>query len=90
VAVVIELSQQTVIEQLVERLAQTFPAVPPETIADAVRASYARFDGKPVRDYIPLFVERECRRRLADLGSQVGPERAVTAIQPGDEPIHLA
>lgn len=65
---VIELREQTVIEQLVERLARSYPGVPADAISEAVRASHARFDGRPVRDYIPLFVERECRRKLADLG----------------------
>ena len=67
--VVIELREQTVIEELVERLARSYPELPSATIADAVRASHAKFDGRPVRDYIPLLVERECRRRLADLDS---------------------
>jgi hypothetical protein len=65
--VVIELSEQTVIEQVVERLARSYPAVPSQTIVDVVRASHARFDGRPLRDYVPLFVERESRRHLANL-----------------------
>lgn len=67
--VVIELSEQTVIEELVERLARSYPGVPTASITETVQASHARFDGRPLRDYIPLFVERECRRRLAGFGS---------------------
>ena len=66
-SVVIELSEQTVIEQLVGRLSQKYPGLPPETILDVVRQHHARFDGRPVRDYIPLFVERGARHQLAQL-----------------------
>jgi hypothetical protein len=65
--VVIELSEQTIVEQLVERLAQRYPGLPSETIVEVVRQHHARFDGRPVRDYIPLFVERRAHHQLAQL-----------------------
>lgn len=64
----IELSEQTIIEQLVERLAAHFPSVSPETVAHVVQDNHARFDGRPLREYVPLFVERSARRDLAQLG----------------------
>ena len=64
---VIELSEQTIIEQLVNRLAQKFPAVPGEKVAEVVNARYVRFNDRPIRDYIPLFVERGARTDLAQL-----------------------
>ncbi|WP_372515347.1 three-helix bundle dimerization domain-containing protein [Mycolicibacterium hodleri] len=36
-----------------------------ETVATVVRPEHADFDGRPVRDVIPLFVERRARRELA-------------------------
>jgi len=65
---VIDLSEQTIIEQLVERLAQKYPALPTETISAVVRQNHARFDGRPVRDYVPLFVERGATQQLSRIG----------------------
>jgi hypothetical protein len=64
---VIELSEQTVIEQLVERLQTRFPTVSPETVVTVVQDNHARFEGRPLREYVPLFVERRARRDLAQL-----------------------
>jgi hypothetical protein len=64
---VIEMCEQTIIEQLVDRLAQKFPAVPGEKVAAVVNAQYARFTDRPIRDYIPLCVERRARADLAQL-----------------------
>ena len=63
----IELSEQTIIDQLVDRLAQRYPTVPDDKVAEVVKARYARFDDRPIRDYIPLFVERAARNDLAQL-----------------------
>ncbi len=41
-----------------------YPAVPPDTVAAVVRGTYARFDGRPLRDYVPLLVERRARSEL--------------------------
>ena len=65
----IELSEQTVIEQLVERLSQRYPSVPADKVAEVVNDRYARFADRPIRDYIPLFVERAARTELAQLSS---------------------
>jgi hypothetical protein len=66
----IELSEQTVIEQLVDRLSARYPSVPGDKVAEVVNDRYARFDDRPIRDYIPLFVERAARSELAQLSSQ--------------------
>jgi hypothetical protein len=60
--------EQTIIEQVVNRLTTTFPTVPPETVVAVVRRNHARFVGRPLREYVPLFVERSARRDLAQLG----------------------
>lgn len=58
-------NERTVIEQLVNRLVSSYPDVAPETVATVVAHEHAEFDGRPVRDFIPLFVERRARRELA-------------------------
>jgi hypothetical protein len=59
----------TAIEQLVERLKQSYPHLPIETVTQVVHQHHAKFDGRPVRDFVPLFVERGSRRVLAGLGA---------------------
>jgi hypothetical protein len=55
------------IDALVARLSATYSHVPAERIADVVRGAYARFDDRPLREYVPLFVERRARRELGEL-----------------------
>jgi hypothetical protein len=62
-----DLREQTAIEQLLLRLAEKFDEVPPATVEDVIRSQYAKFDGRPVRDYVPLFVERRATSELLAL-----------------------
>ena len=54
----IEVSEQQIIDQLVERLATVYAGVEPARVTRVVREEYARFDGRPIRDFVPLLVER--------------------------------
>jgi hypothetical protein len=65
----IGLSEQTIIDQLIEGLMRKYPAVPPDTVAVVVRGIHDRFDGRPLRDYVPLLVERRARSELAKVGA---------------------
>ncbi|MDR3658324.1 MAG: hypothetical protein P4L48_22525 [Mycobacterium sp.] len=66
---VLELSEQTIIDQLIERLMHTYPAVPRDTVATVVRGIHARFDGRPLRHYVPLLVERRARSELVEVSA---------------------
>ena len=63
----VESNEWTAIQQVVERLAASYPNVPQETVTTVVHHNHSRFDGRPVRDFVPLFVERGSRRELAGL-----------------------
>lgn len=65
---VIGLSEQQIIDQLAQRLADTHAQVEPEQVTRVVHEQYARFEGRPIRDFIPLFVERSATRELTKLG----------------------
>ena len=69
---VIELSEQTIIDQLVERLTSRYPTVEAATVSTVVRDIHSRFEGRPLRDYVPLFVERNARTELDRLGLSPG------------------
>jgi hypothetical protein len=62
---VIELSEQQIIDQLAGRLVDVYAEVEPESVSRIVQQEYARFDGRPIRDFIPLFVERNAKAELS-------------------------
>ncbi|MGW5149848.1 three-helix bundle dimerization domain-containing protein [Rhodococcus koreensis] len=51
------------------RLAKRFPHVDPHRIDTAVDTALHRFDGRPVRDFVPLLVERAATTSLQGGGS---------------------
>ena len=62
-----QMSEQTWVNDVISRLAQKYPMVPATTISSIVRDMYAKFDGRPLREFIPLFVERNARVALTKL-----------------------
>jgi hypothetical protein len=66
---VIESSEQTIVDQLVVRLTSRYPALSESTVASVVQDVHARFDGRPLRDFVPLLVERHARVELDRLGA---------------------
>jgi hypothetical protein len=46
-----------------KRLGEQFPEVGEEAVASAVSAAHAEMSG-PIRDYVPVLVERTVRNRL--------------------------
>lgn len=64
---VIALSEQQIIDQLAERLADAHDKVEPAQVARVVHEQYARFEGRPIRDFVPLFVERRATAELVKL-----------------------
>ncbi len=52
-------------ERLVERLGNQFPGRPAEAVRAIVHACYDEFKGHPIRDFVPVLVERSAKTRLA-------------------------
>ena len=69
---VIELSEQTIIDQVVDRLTSRYPTIEAATVSSVVRDVHAKYDGRPLRDYVPLFVERNATTELTRLGVTAG------------------
>ncbi|MEM6110276.1 hypothetical protein AAHS21_29240 [Mycobacterium sp. 050272] len=57
-------SEQTLIAEVVRRLMTAFPQARPEDVSAAVHHAHARFASCPIRDFIPLFVEKRARQAL--------------------------
>lgn len=59
--------EERAIGEVIDRLARQFPLVPTDEVAQAVGQSRPEFDGAPIRDFVPLFVERGAKARLREL-----------------------
>ncbi len=51
-------------EEVVHRLTDRFPEVSAEVVSGIVRAERQRLDGRPIREFMPLLVERASAERL--------------------------
>jgi hypothetical protein len=65
----VELSEHQVIDQLADRLVDLYPAIPKDRVVKVVHNKHARFNDRPVRDFIPLFVERYAKAELSKLSA---------------------
>jgi hypothetical protein len=59
-----ELGEQAAMRRVVEQLVSQFPDVPREDVIQAVDAKYHEYDGSPIRDFVPILVERSVREGL--------------------------
>lgn len=59
--------EQAAIDSLVQRLQQRYSDLARATVKTVVRDTHAKFDGRPIRDFIPLFVERGALQELCEL-----------------------
>jgi hypothetical protein len=59
-------SEQDALRHVAARLAQQFPELPAEEIDQAVTGHYAAFEHSPIRDFVPVLVERATRQQLAE------------------------
>ena len=57
-------SEAEAISRVTRRLQQQFPALPAETVEAIVTGRYHVFDGRPIRDFIPILVEQAAREDL--------------------------
>ena len=55
------------LSQVAARLLNTFPAASQEAVGTAVGEAVAQFAGCPIRDFVPLLVERAATAKLGTL-----------------------
>jgi hypothetical protein len=61
------MDEAAVLGEVVERLAGRYPTLPPDAITEVVHDLHGRFAGAPIREFVPLFVERRATSALAEL-----------------------
>lgn len=54
------------VAEVLRRLTERFPEVPSEIVEVMVHRVHAEFDG-PIRDFVPLLVEKAARGRLIEM-----------------------
>ena len=62
-----DVSDDEVMAQVSERLAEKNPDVSRKVIDDMVKEEYLAIAGRPVRDYLSVLTERAAKRRLKKL-----------------------
>jgi len=70
--------EERAIARILPVLITEFPNTTRTMIMDCVAQARARFDGAPVRDFVPLFVLREARQQLRS-----GPTLTAATLAPG-------
>ena len=53
------------LDEVLERLIQRFPDIPEERVRAAIDEAHERFVGNPIRNFVPVFVERSVRDVLS-------------------------
>ncbi len=71
--------ERVIIGDVERRLAKKYAALPHDHVAAVVQHAYARFQSSPVRDFIPLLVERRADEELEEL-SVLRPDLAEVAF----------
>jgi hypothetical protein len=66
-------SEETALQAVIQRLCSRFAGQAREVVEAAVRSAHAEFDGRPVRDFVPVLVERAASKRLTVLGDAAPP-----------------
>jgi hypothetical protein len=62
-----EAAEQRGIDEVVDRLAEKYPGVDRAVIATIVGEEHLAFDGKPVRNFVPVLVEKSAKKRVKKL-----------------------
>ena len=66
------------VTEVAQRLTVSFPDVAPDVIQDTVHTSHQRFAGSPIRDFVPVLVERAANTSLATTATAVHPDGSLT------------
>ncbi|NIK62224.1 three-helix bundle dimerization domain-containing protein [Kribbella shirazensis] len=71
--------EEKAIESLISRLTETFADIhTPEDIETAIRTARESFAGDPVRDYVPILIERIVRDELTPKPEPLTPDESAT------------
>lgn len=58
-------SEAAVLQEVAAGIRRDFPGLSASDVEDMVARAHADFAGRPIREFVPLFVERRIRAQLA-------------------------
>jgi hypothetical protein len=61
---VMRVSEDTLLADIERRLIDEFPCVSSVVVDVLIRQEHARFETSPIRDFVPLLVEKQARQQL--------------------------
>ena len=61
---VIQVREETLLVDIERRLIDEFPCVSSVVVDVLIRQEHARFETSPIRDFVPLLVEKQARLQL--------------------------
>ena len=64
---VAEINERMLIAEAAQRLTRRYAQLPADQISTAVHNAHARFTQSPIRDFVPLLVERRAGQELSRL-----------------------
>ena len=70
-----EPDEQQAMEHVAARLMERYPEVTRERVDAVVDEEHHRYDGRPVRDFVPVLVERAAKDRLGQEATASTPDR---------------
>lgn len=73
-----QLQEDQAIAKVVDRLADRFPELGRARVDQVVAEARRLLDGNPIRDYVPVLVERSAKARLRQI--QAGDPSLVLAV----------
>lgn len=60
-------SEQRGVDEVIDRLGKKYPDVDRELIREIVTDEHGAFNGRPVRDFVPVLVEKRAKQRVKSL-----------------------
>lgn len=64
-----EKGEQRSVDEVIDRLAVKYPAVDRLEIARIVAREHEAFEGLPIRDFVPVLVEKSAKKRVKKLAA---------------------
>ncbi|MFI6362361.1 three-helix bundle dimerization domain-containing protein [Nocardia sp. NPDC050630] len=80
---VVTVREEQAIARLTDRLVDDYPA---DQVESAVGTARQRFEGHPVREFVPILIERIARRELEASTKQVETENVAAQRDPNQQP----
>ena len=62
-----EIAEQRSVEEVIDRLARKYHGVDRLEIEKIVAAEHERYEGRPVRDFVPVLVEKSAKKRVKEV-----------------------